>query len=115
MAKGAGLVYRKRRVKVPVSTVHCILHCRLCRDDPSTCRRCNVRDEVLERQFTDLSGKLQFDDEVLERVRDALDASHVAEMALAHAVSDKAEVAFQCDGLFEKRRAFNQRNRLSMV
>ena len=38
-----------------------------------------VREEVIERQFTDLLGRLKFDDEVLEWVREALDASHADE------------------------------------
>jgi site-specific DNA recombinase len=35
-----------------------------------------VREEVIEKQFTELLGRLKFDDEVLEWVREALDASH---------------------------------------
>jgi site-specific DNA recombinase len=38
-----------------------------------------VREEVIEQQFTDLLGRLKFDDEVLEWVREALDASHTDE------------------------------------
>ena len=38
-----------------------------------------VREEVIEQQFTDLLGRLKFDDEVLEWVREALDASHADE------------------------------------
>ena len=41
-----------------------------------TCRRKYVREEVLEKQFTELLGRLHFDDEVLDWVRDALHASH---------------------------------------
>jgi site-specific DNA recombinase len=44
--------------------------------------RCNepyVREEILERQFSNLLGQLSFDDEVLEWVRDALHASHADE------------------------------------
>lgn len=37
------------------------------------------REEVLEKQFTNLLGRLKFDDEVLEWVRDALHASHADE------------------------------------
>ncbi len=36
------------------------------------CRRKYVREEVLEQQFTDLLGRLRFDDEVLDWVREAL-------------------------------------------
>ena len=43
------------------------------------CRRKYVREEVLEGQFTELLGRLKFDDEVLEWVRDALHASHAEE------------------------------------
>jgi site-specific DNA recombinase len=42
-------------------------------------RRRYVREEVLERQFNELLGRLHFDDEVLDRVRDALRASHADE------------------------------------
>jgi site-specific DNA recombinase len=38
-----------------------------------------VREEVIEQQFTDLLGRLKFDDEVLEWVREALGASHADE------------------------------------
>jgi site-specific DNA recombinase len=38
-----------------------------------------VREEVIEQQFADLLGRLKFDDEVLEWVREALDASHADE------------------------------------
>jgi site-specific DNA recombinase len=38
-----------------------------------------VREEVIEREFTDLLGRLKLDDEVLEWVREALDASHADE------------------------------------
>jgi site-specific DNA recombinase len=44
--------------------------------------RCNepyVREEVIEQQFTNLLGRLNFDDEVLEWVREALDVSHADE------------------------------------
>lgn len=43
---------------------------------PATCRRKYVREEVLEKQFTELLGRLHFDNEVLEWVRDALHSSH---------------------------------------
>jgi site-specific DNA recombinase len=45
-----------------------------CRGAPATCRRKYVREEVLEAQFTELLGWLGFDDEVLARVREALQA-----------------------------------------
>jgi site-specific DNA recombinase len=43
------------------------------------CEEPYVREEVIEQQFTDLLGRLKFDDEVLEWVREALDASHADE------------------------------------
>lgn len=58
---------------------HCTGYADKCRGDPATCRRRHVREEVLEQQFTDLLGRLHFDDEVLEWVRDALHASHADE------------------------------------
>ena len=161
MARGAGLVYRKSAAKVPVSSIHKILHTRLytgwyewngkmiqgrhealvtvdlwervqdvlagrfakkhrrvthdfafsglmtcthcgcsvvaeikkqryvyyhctgytgkSEGTPGTCHRKYVREEVLEQQFTDLLGRLRFDDEVLSWVRDALRASHADE------------------------------------
>lgn len=55
---------------------HCTGHADKCQGNPATCRRKYVREEVLEKQFTELLGLLHFDDEVLEWVRDALHASH---------------------------------------
>jgi site-specific DNA recombinase len=43
------------------------------------CEEPYVREEVIERQFSDLLGRLTFDDEVLAWVRDALHASHADE------------------------------------
>jgi hypothetical protein len=43
------------------------------------CAEPYVREEVLERQFSDLLGRLSFDDEALEWVREALHASHADE------------------------------------
>ena len=161
MARDAGLVYRKSGAKVPVSTIHTILHTRLYtgryewngkmiqgRHEPlvsvdlwervqgvidgrfakkhrrfkhdfafsgliacgtcgcsivgeikkqryvyyhctgyadksegrkPVCTRKYVREEVLEERFTELLGRLRFDDEVLGWVRDALQASHADE------------------------------------
>jgi Recombinase len=89
-AHAAGLLYPKSGAKVPVSTVHTILRNRLytgwfewnadkCQGNPASCRRKYVREEALEAQFTELLGRLKFDDEVLEWVRDALHASHADE------------------------------------
>jgi hypothetical protein len=49
------------------------------RGNPAACRRKHMREEALEQQFTDLLGRLHFDDDVLEWVRDALHASHAEE------------------------------------
>jgi hypothetical protein len=46
---------------------------------PASCRRRYVREEVLKKQFTELLGRLRFDDEVLEWVRESLQASHADE------------------------------------
>src|SRR5579875_1781213 len=58
---------------------HCTGYADKCAGNPASCRRKHVREEVLEAQFTDLLGRLRFDDEVLEWVRDALHASHADE------------------------------------
>ena len=55
---------------------HCTGYADKCRGEPATCRRKYVREEVLEEQFTELLGQLTFDDDVLEWVREALQASH---------------------------------------
>ena len=58
---------------------HCTGYADKCQGNPASCRRKYVREEVLEQQFTELLGRLQFDDEVLEWVREALHASHADE------------------------------------
>jgi site-specific DNA recombinase len=58
---------------------HCTGYADKCQGNPATCRRKYVREEALETQFTELLGRLNFDDEVLEWVRDALHASHADE------------------------------------
>ena len=55
---------------------HCTGYADKCQGNPASCRRKYVREEALEVQFTELLGRLKFDDEVLEWVRDALHASH---------------------------------------
>ena len=55
---------------------HCTGHSDKRQDNPANCRRKYVREEVIEKQFTELLGRLHFDEEVLEWVRDALHASH---------------------------------------
>ena len=58
---------------------HCTGYADKCQGNPASCRHKHVREEVLEAQFTELLGRLQFDDEVLEWVREALLASHADE------------------------------------
>src|SRR5579875_82791 len=58
---------------------HCTGYADKCQGNPASCRRKHVREEVLEAQFTELLGRLKFDDEVLEWVREALHASHADE------------------------------------
>ena len=58
---------------------HCTGYADKCREDPAACRRKYVREEALEAQFSELLGKLCFDDEVLEWVREALHASKADE------------------------------------
>ena len=58
---------------------HCTGYADKCQGTPANCRRKYVREEALEAQFTELLGRLKFDDEVLEWVRDALHASHADE------------------------------------
>ena len=58
---------------------HCTGYADKCQGNPASCRRKYVREEVIEKQFTELLGRLHFDDEVLEWVRDALHASHAVE------------------------------------
>src|SRR5262249_22936916 len=55
---------------------HCTGYADKCRGDPASCRRKYVREEALEAQFTELLGRLHFDEEVLGWVREALLASH---------------------------------------
>ena len=58
---------------------HCTGYADKCQGKPADCRRKYVREEVLEAQFTELLGRLRFDDDVLEWMRDALHASHADE------------------------------------
>jgi site-specific DNA recombinase len=55
---------------------HCTGYADKCQGNPATCRRKHLREEAIEAQFTELLGRLRFDDEVLEWVREALHASH---------------------------------------
>jgi DNA invertase Pin-like site-specific DNA recombinase len=58
---------------------HCTGYADKCSGTPSVCRRKHMREEALEQQFTAMLGRLHFDDEVLEWMRDALHASHAEE------------------------------------
>jgi hypothetical protein len=58
---------------------HCTGYADKCQGRPASCRRKYVREEIIEAQFTELLGRLRFDDEVLEWVRDALHVSHAEE------------------------------------
>jgi DNA invertase Pin-like site-specific DNA recombinase len=58
---------------------HCTGYADKCQGNPASCRRKHVREESLETQFSRLLGRLRFDDEVLEWVREALHASHADE------------------------------------
>src|SRR5262249_2863 len=55
---------------------HCTGYADKCQGNPATCRRKYMREEALEAQFTELLGRLQFDDEVREWVRDARHGRH---------------------------------------
>jgi site-specific DNA recombinase len=58
---------------------HCTGYADKCQGNPASCRRKYVREEELEAQFTKLLGRLKFDDEVLDWIREALHASHADE------------------------------------
>lgn len=55
---------------------HCTGYADKCQGNPASCRRKYLREEALEAQFTELLGRLRFDNEVLAWVREALQASH---------------------------------------
>jgi site-specific DNA recombinase len=71
---GVGEIKKQRYVYY-----HCTGCVDKCRGNPASYRRKYVREEALEAQFTELLGRLKFDDEVFEWVRDALLASHADE------------------------------------
>jgi site-specific DNA recombinase len=58
---------------------HCTGYADKCQGNPASCRRRYVREEALEEKFTELLGRLRFEDEVLEWVRESLQASHADE------------------------------------
>jgi site-specific DNA recombinase len=57
---------------------HCTGYADKCLGNPASCRRRYVRQEVLEHKFSELLGRLHFDNEVLDWVREALHASHAS-------------------------------------
>jgi site-specific DNA recombinase len=59
-----------------MSVIICTGYADKCRGNPASCRHRYVREEVLEKQFSELLDQLQFDDEVLEWVREVFHASH---------------------------------------
>src|SRR3954466_4535399 len=69
----------RRRDKQRYVYYHCTGYADKCLGNPASCRRSYVREEALEVQFTELLGRLRFDDEVLEWVRESLHASHTDE------------------------------------
>lgn len=79
---------------------HCTGRADKCQGNPTTCRRKYVREEVLEKQFTELLGRLHFDNEVLEWVRDALHASH-ADQRREHEEAIKRH-QFECKRLQDR-------------
>src|SRR5207249_9823861 len=58
---------------------HCTGYADKCQGNPDSCRRKHVREETLAQQFTEWLGRLRFDDEALEWVRESLQASHAGE------------------------------------
>ena len=71
---------RSARVRSSATSInHCIGYWDKCRGNPASCRRKYVLEEALEARFTELLSRLNFDDEVLEWVREALHASHADE------------------------------------
>ncbi|MCW5737878.1 MAG: recombinase family protein, partial [Enhydrobacter sp.] len=74
---------------------HCTGYADKCRDEPAVCRRRYVREERLEEQFTALLGCLQFDDEVLTWVREALRASHADERREHEAAIDRLQAEYK--------------------
>jgi site-specific DNA recombinase len=64
-----------------------------------------VREEALETQFTELLGRLKFDDEVLEWVREALHASHADqrrehEEAIERLKAEHKRLQARIDGMY---------------
>jgi site-specific DNA recombinase len=74
---------------------HCTGYADKCRDEPASCRRKYVREERLEEQFTELLGRLQFDDEVLAWVREALRASHADERRDHQAAIERLQAEYK--------------------
>ena len=80
-----------------------------CRGEPAACRRTYVREEVLEQQFTAMLGRLRFDDEVLQWVREALHASHADvrhehEEAIARLQAEHARLGERISAMYVDKR-----------
>ena len=71
---------------------HCTGYADKCQGNPASCRRKHVREEALEAQFTELLGRLRFDDEVLEWVRDALHANGATAEEIAILMTERVEI-----------------------
>ena len=74
---------------------HCTGYADKCRGEPAVCRRRHVREEVLEQQFTEMLGRLHFDDEVLEWLREALHASHADERREHDAAIERLQAEYK--------------------
>ena len=80
---------------------HCTGYADKCQGNPASCRRNYVREEALEAQFTELLGRLKFDDEVLDWVaRDAETALHPSCTCAMGSVVDPATMrVYGLDGI----------------
>jgi site-specific DNA recombinase len=84
---------------------HCTGYADKCRGNPASCRRRYVREELLEQQFTMLLGRLQFDDEILAWVREALHASHAdkrqeQEQAIERLQAERRRLQTRLDAMY---------------
>jgi site-specific DNA recombinase len=74
---------------------HCTGYADKCQGNSASCRRKCVREEMLEEKFTELLGRLRFDDEVLDWLRDALHASHADERREHKAAIQRLEAEYK--------------------
>jgi site-specific DNA recombinase len=94
---------------------HCTGYSDKCQGNPATCRRKYVREEALEQQFTSLLGQLQFDDEVLSWVQEALHSSHAdkrreQEEAIARLRAEYDRLQRRLDAMCHQRREFDRKS-----